>query len=64
MKEFFFPNLLILADYGVGNGNQLQDSYLENSTDSAGGDTIEQHMHAWFFGYFLRLQVDKRCPSM
>ena len=49
---------------GVGNGNQLQDSYLENSTDSAGGDTIEQHMHAWFFGYFLRLQVDKRCPSM
>ena len=33
MKEFFFPNLLILADYGVGNGNQLQDSFLENPTD-------------------------------
>ena len=33
MKEFFFPNLLILADYGVGNGNQLQDSFLENPMD-------------------------------
>ena len=33
MKEFFFPNLLILADYGVENCNQVQDSFLENPTD-------------------------------
>ena len=33
MKEFFFPNLLILADYGVENGNQLKNSFLENPMD-------------------------------